>query len=103
MNEIDNEIQKKKLLMDGAFGTYYAQLYDTKELPELANTKYPERVLRIHREYIEAGAQIIRTNTFATNTYAMDLSWEEVQKNLKEGYRLAKKAARQPMKMLTGP
>lgn len=95
MNEIYNEIQKKKLLMDGAFGTYYAQLYDTKELPELANTKYPERVLRIHREYIEAGAQIIRTNTFATNTYAMDLSWEEVQKNLKEGYRLAKKAARQ--------
>ncbi|MBQ9928558.1 MAG: bifunctional homocysteine S-methyltransferase/methylenetetrahydrofolate reductase [Lachnospiraceae bacterium] len=95
MNEIYNEIQKKKLLMDGAFGTYYAQLYDTKELPELANTKYPERVLRIHREYIEAGAQIIRTNTFATNTYAMDLSWEEVQKNLKEGYRLAKKTARQ--------
>ena len=95
MNEIYNEIQKKKLLMDGAFGTYYAQLYDTKELPELANTKYPERVLRIHREYIEAGAQIIRTNTFATNTYAMDLSWEEVQKNLKEGYRLAKKAAKQ--------
>lgn len=95
MNEIYNEIQKKKLLMDGAFGTYYAQLYDTKELPELANTKYPERVLRIHGEYIEAGAQIIRTNTFATNTYAMDLSWEEVQKNLKEGYRLAKKAAKQ--------
>ncbi len=90
--EIINRIKNQKLLMDGAFGTYYAGLYDTRELPELANIKYPERVLRIHREYIEAGAQIIRTNTFAANSFAMDLPWEEVEKILTEGYRLAKKA-----------
>jgi len=91
-SEIINRIKNQKLLMDGAFGTYYAGLYDTGELPELANIKYPERVLRIHREYIEAGAQIIRTNTFAVNSLSMDMTWEEVAKTLAEGYRLAKKA-----------
>lgn len=92
-HEIYNRIENQKLLMDGAFGTYYGQLYDSKELPEFANTKYPERVLKIHKEYIEAGAQILRTNTFATNIYTMNLPWEEVRENLKAGYRLAKEAA----------
>ncbi|MBQ8802162.1 MAG: bifunctional homocysteine S-methyltransferase/methylenetetrahydrofolate reductase [Tyzzerella sp.] len=81
------------LLFDGAFGTYYAQVYDTKQLPELANTMYPERVRRIHKEYIEAGAQIIRTNTFASNTISLDMSWEAVQDNIRQGYRLAHEAA----------
>ena len=60
--------KKEKILFDGAFGTYYASLFDTKELPELANELYPERVLQVHKEYMEAGAQIIRSNTFASNT-----------------------------------
>ncbi|MBQ9140840.1 MAG: bifunctional homocysteine S-methyltransferase/methylenetetrahydrofolate reductase [Lachnospiraceae bacterium] len=81
-----------KLLFDGAFGTYYSYLYDTKELPELANSKYPERVRRIHEEYIKAGAQIIRTNTFASNTITMGKAWDVVQENIRQGYRLAKKA-----------
>ncbi len=85
-------LQNQKLLFDGAFGTYYTYLYDTKELPERANTKYPERVLQIHKEYLEAGAQIIRTNTFASNTVSMNMPWESVQENIKEGYRLARKA-----------
>ncbi len=85
-------LQTNKLLFDGAFGTYYSYLYDTKELPELANSRYPERVRRIHEEYIEAGAQLIRTNTFASNTISMGKSWDVVQENIRQGYRLAKKA-----------
>lgn len=86
---IQDKFKKQKLLFDGAFGTYYAQVYDTKELPELANTNYPERVRKIHGEYIEAGAQIIRTNTFASNTISLDMPWEAVQENIRQGYRLA--------------
>lgn len=89
---IQQELKKHKLLFDGAFGTYYTQVYDTKELPELANIMYPERVRRIHEEYIEAGAQIIRTNTFASNTVSLGKSWETVQENIRQGYRLAKEA-----------
>lgn len=96
--KIQEQLKKQKMLFDGAFGTYYARIYDTKELPEFANTMHPERVLRIHKEYIEAGAQIIRTNTFASNTVAMNLSWESVQENIRQGYRLAREVA-QPQKV----
>ena len=91
---LGSRLAQQKLLFDGAFGTYYAQLFDAKELPELANTLHPERVRQIHAEYIEAGAQIIRTNTFAANTFSLDLPWETIQDNLRQGYRLAKEAAR---------
>ncbi len=89
-----HRLTQQKLLFDGAFGTYYAQLFDTRELPELANTLHPERVLQIHREYIEAGAQLIRTNTFASNTFSLELPWEAIRENLRQGYRLAKEAVR---------
>lgn len=90
---IQDELKKRKLLFDGAFGTYYAQIYDTKELPETANIIYPERVRKIHEAYIEAGAQIIRTNTFASNTISLEKSWEQVQDNIRQGYRLAYEVA----------
>lgn len=87
------EQEQKKLLFDGAFGTYYAQIYDTREMPEFANVQYPERVRRIHKEYLDAGAEIIRTNTFASNTVSLKLPWEKVQENIRLGYRLACEAA----------
>lgn len=86
---IKDLLKKQKLLFDGAFGTYYAHLYDTKELPEYANTAHPERVSRIHKEYIEAGAQIIRTNTFASNTHSLSVPLEAVLENIRKGYRIA--------------
>lgn len=92
-NILKEQLKKQKLLFDGAFGTYYANLYDTAELPELANTNQPERVRRIHEEYIAAGAQIIRTNTFAGNTRSMKLTWNEVKENIRQGYRIARQAA----------
>lgn len=93
--QIGERLTRQKLLFDGAFGTYYAQLYDTKELPELANTQFPERVRRIHEEYAEAGAQIIRTNTFASNTMSLGEAWDAVQENIRQGYRLAKEAVQE--------
>lgn len=95
--KINNKLKTQKLLFDGAFGTYYALKYDTKELPELANTMYPERVRKIHEEYIEAGVQIIRTNTFACNTVSFDMPWEKVEENICKGYLLAKQAAEERM------
>ena len=90
---IKDKLKTGICLFDGAFGTYYAELFDTDELPERANEDYPERVLQIHREYIEAGAGVIRTNTFATNTISYSSDWMEVERNLRKGYSLAKMAA----------
>lgn len=90
--ELREILQHRKLICDGAFGTYYAQKYDTKELPELANALHPERVKEIHREYIEAGAQIIRTNTYACNTVMLRQDIEQVRETIKRGFALAKEA-----------
>ena len=73
--QIRERIQQKKILFDGAFGTYYGGKYDTKQLPELANLEAPERVREIHTEYLEAGAQILRTNTFAANSFCMEAAY----------------------------
>ena len=90
--EIKNQIKQNHLLCDGAFGTYYALKYDTKELPEFANKLHPERVVEIHKEYIAAGARLLRANTYASNTVMLQNAWEEVEENLRSGYRLAKQA-----------
>ena len=90
--QIRERIQQKKILFDGAFGTYYGGKYDTKQLPELANLEAPERVKEIHTEYLEAGAQILRTNTFAANSFCMDMSGEQIEETLRSGVRLAREA-----------
>ena len=53
-----DRLKSEILVADGAFGTYYAKKYDTGSLPELANLQASDRVLAIHKEYIEAGAKI---------------------------------------------
>lgn len=82
------------MLFDGAFGTYYAQRYAEEQEPcEMANLKHPQRVAAIHREYIEAGADAIKTNTFSANAQQLECSWEMIQQILQEGYRIAKETA----------
>ena len=90
--QIRDRIRQKKILFDGAFGTYYGGKYDTKQLPELANLEASERVKEIHTEYLEAGAQILRTNTFAANSACMDLPWEQIKETLRNGVCLAREA-----------
>lgn len=59
------------LICDGAMGTLL-DLYEYSELPhDIQNIKNPDIVERIHREYVEAGAEIIETNTFGANKYRL--------------------------------
>ena len=81
------------LFRSGAFGTYYAGLYDTRELPEKDNINYKDRITAIHREYIEAGARLLRTNTFASNTINLDTDIEGVRANIKAAVQNARQAA----------
>ena len=56
------------LIMDGAMGTYYSEKYGKESgSPENDNLTAPQKIEEIHREYIEAGADILRTNSFASN------------------------------------
>lgn len=92
--KIEQVLQQSKLISDGAFGTYYAQKYDTPDLPERANLEHPERVKEIHEEYIRAGAGIIRSNTYACNTVLLQADLDRVRETVRRGYALACEAAK---------
>ena len=62
------------LLADGATGTNYFQNgLESGDAPEMWNFEYPERVRSLHRSFIEAGADIILTNTFGGNRHRLKL------------------------------
>src|SRR5262245_43497894 len=60
------------LLMDGAMGTELQRLgLRDSEPPELWNLTHPERVCAVHCGYLEAGAEVLVTNTFQANFMAL--------------------------------
>jgi methionine synthase I (cobalamin-dependent) len=62
------------LLADGATGTNYFKMgLESGDAPELWNFHHTDRVRRLHREFIEAGADIILTNTFGGNRHRLKL------------------------------
>ena len=59
---------KKTLFFDGAMGTMLqAAGLKPGELPELWNFSHAGEVEKIHTAYLNAGADIIKTNTFGAN------------------------------------
>ncbi|MCL4511025.1 MAG: bifunctional homocysteine S-methyltransferase/methylenetetrahydrofolate reductase [Bacteroidetes bacterium] len=61
------------IVCDGAMGTLL-ELYEYDEKPpEIHNIKNPDIVERAHREYIQAGAEIIETNTFSGNRMRLEV------------------------------
>lgn len=86
--------RKQTAVTDGAMGTYFSQLtgQDTG-LCEKANLTSPEIIANIHQEYIRAGAEIIRTNTFSANTFSLNISRDELRQILISGYTIANHAA----------
>lgn len=100
--KIREYLGKYKLVTDGSFGTYYAEKYMTQEIPEEANMLHPERVLQIHQEYIQSGARLLRTNTFAANTVLLRSDLETVKENIRNAVGIAKKAIAQKDIFLAG-
>lgn len=64
--------KKKILLSDGGWGTFLQKKgLEAGECPELWNLEREEEVLDIARKYIEAGADILETNTFGGNSFKL--------------------------------
>ena len=90
MMNIRELLQTRPLLFDGAMGTYY------KAAPgvecEQANLTDPAGVLAVHREYLAAGADAVKTNTFSLPRLAAAHApgWEQLAQ---AGWQLAVQAA----------
>jgi len=66
------------LLADGATGTnLFAMGLMTGEAPELWNFERPEQIEELHRGMVEAGADIILTNSFGGSAYRLKLHQQQ--------------------------
>ena len=97
INSLVEKIKKRVMLADGAMGTYFSQKYMTEMEAEEANIETPERIIAIHKEYIEAGAELIRTNTFAVNHGLFETA-EKRKEVIKAAVANAREAVRQSRK-----
>ena len=65
---IRQRLGKDLLFVDGGMGTLLQEKgLAPGELPETWNLTHSEEIYKIHRQYIEAGSDIILTNTFGAN------------------------------------
>ncbi|EKX99767.1 bifunctional homocysteine S-methyltransferase/methylenetetrahydrofolate reductase [Selenomonas sp. oral taxon 138] len=91
---IREHLKKEPLVFDGGMGTYYAQKTHTRgKGVELANIETPRVVEEIHTEYLRAGAQAIKTNTFAANCSVYQGDTALVERILRSGWEIAARAA----------
>ncbi len=86
-------MQQNLVLLDGAVGTSLWTKSGDKAPVWRYNLENPAIVTELHREYIDAGSQIILANTFGANRGAVSRSPYTVEEVVREGVRLAKAAA----------
>lgn len=94
MSRLLNHLKNNVLVADGAMGTIlYSEGLDT--CPEAYNLTHPNKVERIHRSYIEAGAGVIQTNTYGANFEKLKVFGLEhkVKEIHKAAVQIAKRAA----------
>jgi homocysteine S-methyltransferase len=86
-------LKNNRLIPDGSMGTYYSGLVNQAgAVSEYANLSDPDIIEKIHSDYIDAGAGLIRTNTFAANRTVLRISEEEQRKLIISACRIAKQA-----------
>ena len=75
---IRERLGKEVLYFDGGMGTLLQEKgLQAGELPEVWNIEHMEEVIEIHRQYFEAGSDIVLTNTFGANALKFrDSSYE---------------------------
>ncbi len=94
MHDIRTELSKRILILDGAMGTML-QRKGLQGNSESFNLTNPETIGEIHNEYIEAGADIITTNSFSANSISQseyNLS-DQAGQMAEVAARIARKAA----------
>src|SRR6201988_4450334 len=90
-------IKQFPALCDGAMGTllYAKGIFINRSYDEL-NLSQPDLIRGVHHEYLQAGAEIIETNTFGANSFrlARHSLADKVQDINRAGARLAREAAK---------
>jgi methionine synthase I (cobalamin-dependent)/5,10-methylenetetrahydrofolate reductase len=95
--DLISRLQKGAVLCDGAMGTllYSKGIFINRCYDEL-NLSQPDLIRGIHQEYLQAGADIIETNTFGANSFRLSKHGcvDKLADVNRQGARLAREAAK---------
>ena len=94
IQEFNERLKNSILIADGAMGSLLHETVGAQRCFDELNATEPEAVFRVHQAYIEAGAQIIETNTFGANRFKLAPLGlgDEVQKLNSRGVKIAREA-----------
>ena len=71
IKEFNDRLKDSILIADGAMGSMLHEAVGPQRCFDELNATEPEAVFRVHQAYIDAGAQIIETNTFGANRFKL--------------------------------
>ena len=94
--DVFEKMKRHGLIFDGGMGSMLIdQGLQGGEAPELWNLTHPDRILKIHQNYVDAGADVVSTNTFGATAsklahMGVTQSGEDINR---AGVRLARQAS----------
>jgi methionine synthase / methylenetetrahydrofolate reductase (NADH) len=94
IQDFNERLKDSILIADGAMGSLLHETVGAVRCFDELNTTEPEAVFRVHQSYIEAGAQIIETNTFGANRFKLAPLGlgDDVQRLNSRGVKIAREA-----------
>ena len=96
MQNLLDALASRRLLCDGAMGTQlFAAGLAVGECGMIWNAEYPEKVRRVHEDYLRSGCRLLTTNTFGGTAYALEhhgMADRAAELN-RAGARIAREAA----------
>lgn len=86
-------LQKDFIIYDGGMGTMLQDRgLEMGHNPNVLNITNPETIVEVHREYVNAGSDIICSNTFSTNKYKLEDTGYGVKEVVKAALDCTEKA-----------
>ena len=94
IQDFNDRLKDAILVADGAMGSLLHEVVGSQRCFDELNATQPEAVFRVHQSYIDAGAQIIETNTFGANRFKLAPLGlgDEVQRLNSRGVKIAREA-----------
>jgi methionine synthase I (cobalamin-dependent)/5,10-methylenetetrahydrofolate reductase len=94
IQDFNERLKDSILVADGAMGSLLHEVVGMVRCFDELNVTEPEAVFRVHQAYIDAGAQIIETNTFGANRFKLEPLGlgDDVQKLNSRGVKIAREA-----------
>jgi methionine synthase I (cobalamin-dependent)/5,10-methylenetetrahydrofolate reductase len=94
IQDFNDKLKDSILIADGAMGSLLHEFVGPVRCIDELNSIEPEAVFRVHQAYIDAGAQIIETNTFGANRFKLAPLGlgDDVQRLNSRGVKIAREA-----------